>query len=248
MMPRYALVVAFVLLLSPAAAAEGGYHATYRLMMGPLTVGKMERSFEVQADGTYRFVSKLKATGLASIVNRDELLETSSGAFELGTYRPDQYNYVRKNKKKPRVISMYFDRENANVKTIVNGETMSSPLSENLLDKLIYQAALMHDLGLGKTDLGYRIADRGKEKLYRPVFMEQERIKTDIGEFDTMKIVRRRSKDKRRTTFWCAAELAYLPVRVAYREKDGKETIAVLTEYDRIDGGSPAAARRLEGR
>ncbi len=246
MIPRYALVIGCALLLSSGAPAEDGYRATYRLIVGPLTVGKMERSFEVKPDGNYHFVSKLKATGLASIIHQDELLETSSGTFQSGAYYPAHYTWLRKNRKKPRAISMHFDRENANIKTVVNGKTISSPLNENLLDKLVYQAALMHDLRLGKTDLDYRIADRGKEKRYRPIFAEQERTKTDIGEFNTIKVVRQRVKDKRRTTFWCAAKLAYLPVRVSYREKDGKETIALLTEYQRIDSSSSQAPRLKE--
>jgi Protein of unknown function (DUF3108) len=239
MMSRYPLVLFCALLLSTRVMAESGYHATYKLVVGPLTVGEMERSFELQVDGAYRFVSKLQTTGLASIINRDELFESSSGIFQAGAYYPTHYTYVRKSRKKPRNIRMRFDRANASIETIVNGDALSVPLNGNPLDKLVYQAALMHDLRLGETNFEYRIADRGREKVYQPVVTEEVPVETKLGRFNTVKLVRQRAKDKRRTIFWCAPTLGYLPVRVAYREKDGKETIAVLTEYHRIESQSP---------
>ena len=136
---------------------------------------------------------------------------------------------------------MHFDRDNANIETIVNGEILWAPLREDLLDKLVYQAALMHDLGVGKTELIYRIADRGREKLYQPVFADEEVIKTKAGRFNTIKIVRQRANDKRRTIFWCAPELGYLPVRIAVRDKKGKETTANLTEYHSLVARVPSS-------
>lgn len=240
MIMRYPLVLACVLSLPLLAAADDGYRAAYKLVAGPLKVGEVERSFEVHADGAYSFVSKLRATGVVSIVRQDELLETSTGTFQEGNYYPAHYTYLRKNKKKPRDIDMHFDRQNADIRTVVNGETLSSPLRDQVLDKLIYQAALMHDLKMGKTDLSYRIADRGREKIYTPELAGKELIETDAGRFDTLKVTRNRGgNDKRRTIFWCAPELGYLPVQIAYREKSGKETIAVLTEYHRIEPTAP---------
>ncbi len=126
---------------------------------------------------------------------------------------------------------MHFDRENASIEIIVNGERISSPLREDQLDNLMYQAALMHDLRAGKTELNYRIADRGKDKSSQPIFAEKAIVETKLGRFETFKIVREHTNDKRRTIFWCAPDLGFLPVRVAHREKDGIETTALLTKY-----------------
>lgn len=235
-MSRYVIGLLIWLFCCPATVAQDGYRATYKLAVGPLTVGKMERSFDIQPDGAYRIESRLRSTGLASLVRKDELLETSAGIFRGGKFYPDDYSHIRKNKKKPLTIRMHFNRENANIDTVVNGEQLSSPLHDDLLDKLVYQAAMMHDLAAGKTELIYRITDRGKEKTYRSVFGEKTVIKTNLGRFDTLKITRQRKDGKRRTIFWCAADLGYLPVQLSYREKDGTETIARLTGYHRLDG------------
>lgn len=239
MMLHGAMVLVCTLLLSVAVLADSGYYATYKLVIGLLTVGKMERSFEINVDGRYRFESKLRTTGLASIIRSDVLFESSSGTYRSGTYYPTDYTYRRKNKHKIRHITMHFDRENASIETNVNGKIILSPLSNNLLDKLIYQAALMVDLSMGKLNVGYRIADRGKEKLYQPTIAGEAFIETKIGRFKTIKIVRQRTKDQRRTIFWCAPDLGYLPIKVEYREKNGKTTTALLTQYRRLGEDSP---------
>ncbi len=234
-MARYIFVILLWLLFCRANAAQESYVATYKLVIGPLTVGKMVRSFEIQPNGAYQFESRLRSTGLASLVRRDELLESSAGIFRHGKFYPDTYTHVRKNKKKPLNVHMRFDRENANVHTVVNGTQLSSPLLEDMLDKLIYQAAIMHDLVTGRSELSYRITDRGKEKSYDPVFGENTVVNTKLGRFNTVEIIRRRSGDKRRTIFWCARDLGYLPIKVSYRDKDGTETLALLTNYRRLD-------------
>ena len=233
-MARYVITLLFWLLLSCVTVAQESYVATYKLEVGPLTVGAMVRSFEIQSDGTYRFESKLHATGLASLVSKDELHETSSGVFRQGKFHPSAYTHVRKSKK-PLNVDTRFDRENATVNTIVNGTQSSSPLLEGMLDKLVYQAAIMHDLDAGKSKLSYRITDRGEEKSYDPVVGDTAVVDTQLGRFNTVTVIRQRTKDKRRTIFWCAPELGYLPIKVSNREKDGSETIALLTDYRRLD-------------
>ena len=245
-MSRYIIVFLYGLFFSTAILAEDGYSATYKLVVGPLTVGKMKQSFEIEPDGAYRFESKTWTTGLASIVRPDELIETSTGTFRSGSYYPLEYTYVRQNKKKPRTIHMHFDRENASIKIEVNGEAISSPLHEDQLDKLIYQAALMHDLRAGKTELTYRIADRGKDKSYRLIFAEKIFVETKVGRLETLKIVRERPNDKRRTVFWCAPDLGFLPVRVVHREKDGTETTALLTKYRSFGNAALSQRQTLE--
>jgi hypothetical protein len=217
-----------------AAALESGYEASYELKVGSLTVGKMERTFKRGPRGYYEFNSFIRATGLASFLSSDELFEASSGRYQAGNYLPENYIYERKRKRKPRSINTHFDRIDNTIETIYNGTQISMPLKENILDNLVYQAALMEDLASGKTALSYTIADRREEKIYTAEIRESAQIETDIGDFETVMVVREEPGSKKRTIFWCAPDLNYLPVRIAHREKDGKETIVTLTEYRRL--------------
>ncbi|MBC7802828.1 MAG: DUF3108 domain-containing protein [Candidatus Parcubacteria bacterium] len=50
----------------------------------------------------------------------------------------------------------------------------------------------------------------------------RERVKTPAGEFDTLKLVKRRDKPEDRVTeIWLAVDKGYLPVRLLLVEKDG---------------------------
>jgi hypothetical protein len=214
--------------LGTAPGAESGYDATYTLTLGPVKVGEMQRTYRIDTSGNYRFESEIRATGLASFMRSDELREVSTGTFRDDYFQPERYTYERKNKRKSRSISTTFNRGTGKVETVYNGNPLTSALEGRILDKLVYQAQIMHDLALGKTDLHYRVTDRGQDKVYEPVTAGTETIDTDAGSYETVKVVRENTDNKKRTIFWCAAELGYLPVKVAHREKNGNETIVLL--------------------
>ena len=48
-----------------------------------------------------------------------------------------------------------------------------------------------------------------------------ERISTELGLLNTLKVRRLRAGSRRETILWCAEELGYLPVRITHREPDG---------------------------
>jgi hypothetical protein len=213
--------------------AESGYDATYTLTLGPITVGEMQRRYRIDESGNYRFESDIRATGLASFMRSDELREVSSGTFRDDRFLPEHYTYERKNKRKPRSIATTFNPNAGTSETIYNGKTLTSDHGKPVLDKLVYQAQIMHDLALGKAALRYRVTDRGHDKVYEPVTAGTEIVETDAGSYEAVKVVRENTNDKKRTIFWCARELGYLPVKVAHREKNGNETIVTLKTLTR---------------
>ena len=102
-----------------------------------------------------------------------------------------------------------------------------------VLDKLVYQAQLMFDLGNSPEELNYDIADKSKLKTYLIRNLGVERVETDAGHFDTVKLERASTGSQRRTRVWCASELGWLPVKVEPRDKKGAVTIAVLRSIER---------------
>jgi hypothetical protein len=228
---RPAIFCAILSLTPSPSMALGEFHATYELAVGALTVGEMSRTFEVDANGAYKFVSTFETTGLAALLRKEKVYETSSGSIIDGTFVPDHYTYVRKSKKKPRKVDMRFNREKLEIETVVDAQRWTAALAAGVLDKLVYQAALMEDLAAGRQELEYLIADRGKEKTYRPEIQETGLIDTRLGQLETIKVVRESKNSKKKTVFWCASKLDFLPVRVLHRNKDGSETIVSLIQY-----------------
>jgi len=219
--------------LATGSRAESGYDATYALTLGPISVGEMQRKYRIDESGNYRFESEIRATGLAAFMRADELREVSSGTFRDDRFLPEHYTYERKNKRKPRSIATTFDPGAGTSETVYNGKTLANSHEKNILDKLIYQAQIMHDLVLGKTTLQYRVTDRGNDKVYAPIIAGTETVDTDAGSYEAVKVVRANQDDKKRTIFWCARELDFLPVKVAHREKNGNETIVTLKTLTR---------------
>ena len=207
------------------------FRATYELTVGPLTVGEMHRTFELNEQGAYTFVSTFKTTGFAALVRKEQVSEISTGMLDAGAFLPERYTYVRKSRKKPRNVAMRFNRGLSTIETTVNAELSTSDLKPGTLDKLIYQAALMADLAAGSHILEYRIADRGKEKTYRPSVETGISIDTIFGQLETVKVVRLSKNGQKKTIFWCASKLNFLPVRVLHADDDGTETVVSLVEY-----------------
>ena len=229
------LYITTLLLLTADACAVDGYQATYKLVVGNLTVGTMDRSFVVAADGAYLFQSSFRTTGLAAVFHKEKVLESSSGTFRDGVYLPERYTYLRERKKKPKNVTMQFNRTENRIDTVINNKSQSFPLPLGVLDRLIYQAALMRDLELGKSEFHYLIADRGKEKVYEPVAESNISIKTELGTFDTVKLIWQGGGSSKTTIFWCAVAFDYLPVRVVHRDEDGSETVASIVTYQKSD-------------
>ena len=98
----------------------------------------------------------------------------------------------------------------------------------NIMDKLLYQLAIMNDLKVGKEQLAYTVADGGQIKIYKFNMLGEELIKTPIGVLHTLKLERQKPNSRRKTTIWCARKLNYLPVKVENIEKDGRKTIAII--------------------
>jgi negative regulator of sigma E activity len=67
------------------------------------------------------------------------------------------------------------------------------------------------------------VADGGGVSSYTFDKVGTERVKTPAGEFETLKIVRRKDgpNDHRSTEIWLAPEQGLIPVRIRVTEKDG---------------------------
>ena len=67
----------------------------------------------------------------------------------------------------------------------------------------------------------------------------EERIETALGTFDTAVIRRERENGKRKTTFWCAADLGFLPVKIVHEEGDGKPVTLNIESLSGIERRGP---------
>lgn len=222
---------ALLLLLALAArSAEAGpqlaHVAVYDLSLGMVKLGRMERRLEVGEDGTYRYESMMETRGLAALLRRERVLESSAGELRDGRFMPTHYVYD--NSRKKRHAELAFDHAAGSVARTDGASDWRATFSGPLFDKLVYQAQFMLDLATSEGDLRYAIADIDELKRYDVRRLGSEPVETGLGRFDTLRLERQQPGSTRLTTVWCARDLGWLPVRVDYRDKDGTVTTAVL--------------------
>jgi hypothetical protein len=226
--------------LSPAGGAAElpvAFEAHYSLYRTGAKVAEMLRVFTRLDNGQYRYRSETRTTGLFRVFRKDHVVEESHWLFQNGELRPLEYLYEHSGGKKDRNVAVTFDWDSQRITNTVNGQSWRMPAEPNVMDKLLYQLAIMHDLKAGRSRLAYTIADGGKIKTYNFELLGQETIKTPLGELNTIKVSRQRPDSLRETVFWCAEKLHFLPVRVENIESDGGRTTVIIDSVTGLVAG-----------
>jgi len=191
----------------------------------------MIRTLNITPEQHYQFSSTVKAVGLLAILHKGELEETSEGLFNGEHIQPLVYHYRKKSSKKTKETTIQFDWKTAQVSTTSQGQQWKMEATPGMLDKLVYQLALMRDVTPQLTKLRYVIADGGKAKEYAVDLLGNETVEIQNTPEATLKLRYQRGNSKRYTLFWCAASYGHLPVRIEYHEDDGQITTATLLNY-----------------
>lgn len=206
--------------------------ADYTVYKGIVTLAKTRRILKKSSENQYEFQSITKPSGVGKIISTGEINEKSIWKYHDHTTRPTEYTYINSGSKHKRDVTLIFDWKNATVTNIINGDPWKMDLIPEIQDKLLYQLTLMLDLSKGKKHLEYSIADGGTLKTYKAFIMEKKVLETEIGKFETVKVVRHHD-DGRSTIFWCAPKLMYIPLRIEQIKQDGS---SVRAEIDALTG------------
>jgi len=194
-----------------------------------MEIAVMDRSFTPTSNpDEYIYKSETKTTGLVALFHKDHIIEESKLRINNNSLNAIDYSYKRTGGKKKRIINVKFDWDNRLIINKVNDTTQEFPLENNTLDKLMYQYVVMRDLQKGNLPVSYSIVDGRKISNYRFELHGEEKLVTPIGEFNTIKIVRKKQGSENKTYLWCAPDLQFLPVKVINIEKDSWTTTAII--------------------
>ena len=204
---------------------SGSFHATYAIRLAGITVGELTREFHIEPNGVYSFVSTSKATGIASLFKNNVTVEHATGNFRNRKFSPNVYSYQRTKGKKSRQEKVEFDYTRKIAIKRRKGKEQSAALAERSFDPLSYQLQLMADLRASKQALSYTIQSAKKAKTYTADVGDIESVHTPFANLMAVKVIEQSAADKK-TSFWCAQELDYLPVKVLI--EDGEESTVIL--------------------
>ena len=210
------------------------FTAHYNLSRGIVTLAKTHRSLKKIDAKHYVFESISRPSGVGKIITGAEIHERSSWVFHENEPRPLEYTYINSGGENTRDVKLKFNWEQFTVTNIINGDPWKMDLEPGTQDKLLYQIKMMQDLSKGKRHLEYKVADGGTLKTYAAHIVGNEIIETSIGNFNTLKIVRRHH-DGRETTLWCAPKMHFIPVQIEQSKKDGSTARALIYKIEGVE-------------
>lgn len=202
--------------------------AGYSLHTMGTRFASMKRTFTSNGNGEYTYLSETNTAGLLAVFRKDRIIEKSTWHLEGKQLQPLVYSYEHSGGRKDRDVKIHFDWSTRKIINTVNGSSWQMPIQAYIMDKLLYQLAIMQDLKNGEKKISYTVADGGKIKTYDFELVGEETVDTPIGNFHSLKLVRHKPNSKRATTIWCAKELGYLPVKVDNVENSGRRTMAII--------------------
>jgi len=233
---KITILLATLLLLFTSSSTQAidvppEFTAYYKIKKAFFTLGEATRSLRKLDATHYEYTSVSNTAGIVSFFASEHIKETSRFTFDGQQVRPLQYHFNREGNKN-RIVTQHFNWDTATVNSQVDNESFVYSIPANTLDQSVYQFGLMMDLANGKRKMQYQLAANKKLKTYPIKHLRNERITTQLGEFDT--VVVQRIYKKLTTTLWCAKTLYFLPVRIEHNE-NGSNFTATLERLEGIN-------------
>ena len=210
------------------------FTAVYAISLKGVTVGRLTLDFARPDAGHYRVHSRMEATGLARLLQGLEVDETSEGTLTHAGFQPETYQYARHQKKRDKRFGLAFDWAARLVRRTDKPEASPQTLAPHTLDKAVLLPAIMRDLSLKGQMNTVLVADDDRVKTYALERVEAPPL-TFVGRSMEVVVVSYGNPDSgRRTQLWCAPALGFVPLRIEYRERDGKITRGTLQTFEHL--------------
>lgn len=214
------------LLPAPHAVAQEAlkpFTASFEVVYRGMNAGTTTLELSPEGGDRWRYVSRANARGVFRLVLSGEVRQTSQ--FTLGDAGPRPIRYVADDGTEDikRDIRLDFDWKAGRVRGTAEAQAVDLPLREGLQDGMSVQVALIRALEAGDRPKRFFLIDKDevKEYLYAPE--GTARIKTAVGELDTLVYSSRRPTSDRVTRVWYAPSLGHTPVQAERRRGDKVE-------------------------
>lgn len=226
---RSAILVLPMLLTAGVLAAEGRatparlqpFLASYQIVWRGFNAGTSELELTRAADGQFVYASRSRARGLFRAIFQEQITQTSWFTRTESGVRPTRYRADDGSEDTARDIALDFDWEAGRARGIAEDQTVDVALESGAQDAMSIQIALLCDLLDGQQPSTYRLLDKDRIKEYRYTYEGEARLKTVLGELDTVIYRSQREGSRRVTRTWYAPSLGYVAVR-GEQLRDGK--------------------------
>lgn len=219
------LLSLFFLLISAVAHAlpPERIEVVYELTRNGSAIAEVVERLE-HGDGVYYLTETARGRALYAL--RGNIKRSSYGVVGEEGLRPLEFVDERTGRRTSRAR---FDWNARRLVLESKGETQVIPLPDTAHDRLSYVLNFaFRPPGTGPFTVHVTDGRGVSTHVYDPAGLE--RMKTPAGEFDALKLSRRKANPQDRSTeLWLAADRYYLPVRMTIIEKDGTRIEQVAT-------------------
>lgn len=188
------------------------FTAEYQFAYNGKNVGTAVRKLSKQ-NNSWTYQDSAKA-GIAASVS-----QTSKFTFNNGQIQPMSFQRASKILVSSRNLSINFNPAARTVSSNKDGKKNSFSWKNNTLDELNVELQVREDLKKNALKSQYLIADADEIEARHFIKQGAEKIKTNAGTFNTIKVVIQHKKPNRSTIFWLAPSLDYLPIKVLHNDK-----------------------------
>ncbi len=216
------LIGLLIALFAPLAAAsqptqiEAQYVVTTN---GGMTIGRAMETFSRKGD-SYTIQSVTRSEGVLKAFVDDTFTAESAGRVGAEGLKPLEYK-ERRAKDGKRDLKSTFDWEKRVMRTMLRGEPSETSLPPAAQDRISIMYQFTHIRDFGKT-LVIPMADRRKVIPYTWELVEEGKITTPAGEFDTRHYRRVLNEpNDTKVDVWLAKERNNFPVRVIFDDPKG---------------------------
>ena len=200
-MRNFYLTIVLSFASAAAAAPPQRVEIGYEIARGGSVLAEVSQRLE--HDGrSYRLSETWKGKGMLAL--RGEATRSSVGAVVADGLRPLKFEDKRPG------------RDTRQAEFVPAAKTATLLRQDQL--SFIWSLAFAPPKGVVTSS----VADGRRMTSYTYEVAGRERVKTPAGEFDALKLVKRRDNPQDKTTeIWLAADRQYVPVRILIVEKDG---------------------------
>lgn len=229
---RSFIVLAALLSVASPAYADTQltpHKAEYKIKIS-IFGGLLNTELASTADG-YVATHSVKATGMAHLIARGEIIDSSKFDRVASGIRPERFESNDTLTRDKTQASIHFDWATGIASGIVNEQDFESRMDEIAYDRVSIQYELMSDLMNGGPAKNYVLFDVDELKTVEVSNIGRRKVKVPAGEFEAVGLQHQTIGSKRITTMWCVQELDYLPVIIEQHKKGELIMRAELNSY-----------------
>lgn len=209
---------------SPAALNAGvaPFSAQYTADWKTINIGTSDLKLEQDTEpGHYVYTWTITARGIFRLY-RAQVAQKSWLSINAGHVRPEKYHAEDGSSS----VNLDFDWSAKRARGTSENKPVDLALKEGTQDVMSIQVEVMLDLKNGSLPTTFQILDNDEIKEFTYTQEGAAKIRTAMGELDTVIVSSRRTGNNRILRMWFAPSLGFAPVQ-AERSRDGKLEFAM---------------------